>query len=540
MGSSVYVQPPCQGGGSQENVRPEGKDAIRGTRRQMADDRSPVRTVALVSRDPKRRSAKQETPPRRRRADDGPRVLGVEIDGTFVAAVLVSGGEAQAVYDGAGATTQERLAHVVKQAGHLDAIRVALPLLGASSTPVTVTPDLTNRARFEQVAHRHSGTTPSTTVVAGVIDLTTAQAGQTAPGLALTAPRAAVEETYSALGGDSTRVALPVAHTAPLEGLSLALRYTHAEVTLVVAGRPVATHELPVGGLAPLDQRLGRGSTVGTSRLAAALAARAADLHRSDPDALAELEQYLRLTATQLADIVSRWTLAGHSVPSSVYVHGRGATADRLGEHLADVGLRKSAPGAAERALTLIEPRRRPALVSAYLAAAAHEGAKPAAHFVNPATLATLVTARDKRARSRRTRTLAAAAALFAVAVVAPLAPDAISAANSGAELDKAVSAASQSAGVDPSLIRAQLTQIDKRAAQLPATTAQALLTALSSYDVTELHAAAGQIVVDVRTDDPAAVLDALTAAGLEVRTYHHDRDATQLRLELEQNGPAQ
>lgn len=471
----------------------------------------------------------------RRRSREHVSVLGIEIDDQNVTAVRLDDGQAAAAYTGGGTSVRERLMDVLASAGPVDDVRVALPLAGAAVTATTVTADLARRDQFEAVAHRLTATHPSTTATAGLFDLDGTASGQTAHGMLLTAPKGAVDEVYRMLDRADAHITVPAANAAPAEGLSLALRDAHAEMTLVLGGRVLAVVELPAGGLRDLDSQLGQGTNVGATRLGAALAGAVADVQRSDPQASEALDQYLRRISAQVGDITSRWAMAGHQLPGTIYVHGRGASAPALPALLASTGLRKANVNGLESALTFTEPRKRPQLVTAYLAALAHDTANAASTFVNPTALEAARAAARAQRRSRRRAVAVSAAVIALVLCAGPVVPAAVEAWQAQNELTLAVERVADDRAVPQDTVRSYLSHPDEAAGRADTETASRLLAAVGPGEVTRLDVAPELIELDVSTADPAAVLRAVADAGIDVTSSHHD--STSLHLTVKTTG---
>lgn len=502
----------------------------------MGDEDHLPRTVPAVTRSPKNKpdAAKPPTQASRRfrRPRESVRVLGIEVDTNHVAAVLLEDGRATKTLTGRGATVLERLADVLREAGPTDYTRLALPLAGSAATPMTITADLASRRHFEAAAYRHTHAHPAATMVAGLFDLTGVTAGHTAPGLVLTAPRGPLEEIYQALADAAAAVTLPAAHSAPIEGLSLALRDEHAELTLVTAARVTAVEELPAGGLHVLDATLGQGNTIGATRLGAALTSTGADLARSDPATAEALSAYLRLVVSQAADAAHRWELTGHSVPSTIYVHGRGATAPHLPDLLTSAGLRRSSGNGLETALTLVNPSERPRLVSAYLAALAHDTASPTSTFANPAALASVQAAHRSAVRSHRTRTLALALVAATLTALAPALPAAVDAVSSTQDLTRRTQQAATTLAVPTADIEDYLSRPDEARDALDTEALRHFMDATTDAAVTTLSAQGPVIHATVNTTVPSAVLDSLTSQGFDITHSAHDTATATLTIQ--------
>lgn len=492
----------------------------------MADKATWPRTVARVKQDSvsragaRRRTASAPT----RRGRRAPAVLGVEVDGRRATGVLVVDGHVTQVLHGRGEDAASQAGSVLTAAGPVSALRVAAPLCGTRALPFVATGDLQDRAEFELVAYRRSGASPETSVVAGIFDVDGLAAGQTAPGIVLVAPRAPIDRLYGALGSVEARVASPAAHASPLEGLSLALRDEHAELTLVVAGRVVACAELAAGGLGALDVELGQGTSVGTTRLGDALMARADDIRRSDPAAAAALHRYMSLVASQVAATMSHWALGGHLLPTAVYIHGRGGRAPFLHEALAQAGLGLGTISSIDKALALAEPLVRPRLVTAYLAALSEEHERPQWSFVNPEAVAA---ARARAARSRRSKsrlTLAAATAALALGGAVPFLPASADAWAARQGLDAQIARTASTHAVSEDALRDYLAGVASGEPSGLLATTRMLNAALAGHSLIGVTASKERgLDAQLRTDAPSSAVEAIASVGLVLTASHYD-----------------
>lgn len=451
----------------------------------------------------------------RRRTRPEPAHLGIEIDGPVVTGVVVRGTDATAVEHARAGDLTERVAAVLAAAGPVDHVTVAVTGAPVTATPMVLTsPDL-DRAAFEAAAYAAVGAPPGTTVVAGLVD-TGVPTGHVRSAQVFTAPAALVAAARKAVNRTGAPVMADLACTGPVEGASLVIRYSGAQVTLVRGGRLEAARQLPAGGLTDLDTTLGQGQEVGRTRLEAALTTGWADLSRRDPQAADLLRRYLTLVATQAAATLEEWRLSGHLVPSGVWTHGPGAASDLLGPALRDAGVTPlGCPLAGE--LATAAPTQRPGAVGAYLAAVAYDPARPQAAFPDPALVEQVTRDAARRARRARTRTAVSALVLAAAAIAAPTVAALADRAGAAADLAAATEQARQVGAVVPT-----------DAAPVPVDAVTAAGRAAGQVgDLRDLHVDGTDLTVVVHTTDTAAAarLDAaLTDAGWTVtRTRHHD-----------------
>lgn len=473
------------------------------------------------------------TPKRRKRGADSLVTLGVEVDGDTVSGVLLADGKVTQTFDGVGRSTSERVGSVVKLAGQPPRVRVSLTQNGTVVAPMTATAAMGSRQTFRAAAHERTKTHPATSAVAGMFDLQHVVAGATAPAVVLATASAGVDELYSALGSVTAQVVSTPVVAEQVEGLALALRDTTAELTLVLGGRLRAARELPAGGIAPLDSALGQGTVVGGTRLGAALRSRSTDHIRVDPDAVAELQRYLRAVVGQAAAAVSEWSLAGLEVPRRVYVHGRGATASDLTSALESVGLGRHNANNLEAALASLEPASRPRMVGAYLAATTYNDRRPAEIYPNPVALKVARAAQAQVRRSRRTRTAVWCALLLAAGIAAPLGTQAVQEQLAARAVSAAVGDAAAALGTTPDSVRTALAQ--ERAGET--TVSPELLALVIDAIPGDSHLdglTASPLSINVRLSavrEPADVLAALEGAGLTVVSSAHQASTQELAV---------
>lgn len=460
-------------------------------------------------------SRRHDTPrgSRSRRREPERRVLGVEIDAARVTGVLLVGNTPAQVLHGHGDSIAQRLKDVASRAGPVTAVHVTVVHADATAVPSALTGAMANRAEFTRFAHTLCRTRPELTYVAAITNLGDLTAGSTAPAMVVTCPRPPVDEVYRTLHHAHVRVGTPPSVVERAEGLSLAIRDTHVELSLVNGGRLLASTILPVSGLHQLEQTLGQGNVVGTTRLGAVLHARTLDPRASDPEALGLLDRYLRQVAAQCQQLITAWELAGHPLHRTVYVHGRGATTGLLAGRLTEVGLTVARGTPMDSALApLGDPSDRPALVTAYLSALAAAAPSPPATFPNPAAVRDVV---DQHSRSTRLRRRAWVGAAAVAALAGPLvaaAPATLANISATSAWNSALSAASEQHGVPvPDLEGLARAASDDGTPQ--GTDLADVLTLLTNLPegarTTGLHVSNEQVRAQVQAADPAAVLSA-------------------------------
>lgn len=349
--------------------------------------------------------------------------VGLEIDGGRVTLVESVGDVAvstrSVALDNLDDTMELVLAGYKQRRGDppLRAVLVAPQLV---SRTIDVTPAMRRRAEFESAVYTALPVARDTTCPAGLFFDATAVtgAGDTlSAGAAAVAPRDAVAQAYQALRGRRVEVVPPNFVFTGMDGLWLGLRYSVADLTLVVEGRPVQYRQLRAGGLNAVAGALAdpREPESGMERLESAL-------HRAgvrDTVAENELDRWLRLVAAEAAQTVQFWQRSGDTIPEMLSVYGTGAVAVGAESALSAVGLPVGYPEELVRAMGYLAPADRAQALSAFLAARTVGDSMPFASFANPLAQ---THAAESRLRNRvAVKTIAATLLLGAVTAVSVL-----------------------------------------------------------------------------------------------------------------------
>jgi len=368
--------------------------------------------------------------------------LGLELDGTRATVCTMQDGTVAKVEQFDGDSPADALGQALAATRRQDPVRVLLLTDGILLRRVDLTADHLTREAFTDLAYKATGAPREGTEVAGLFfDTDAVKAGILGSGVAVVAPAGPIHELRDLLRPHPVEVVAPPLTAGGLEGLSLALRHSGAELTLVVDGEPVAYRQLPAGGLAGVEARLGTGAAVGGARLHAALNGNPAQ----DPMATVELERYLRRVLTEARETIETWARQGERAGRDLFVYGPGAAAPQVDVLLRDLGLGRAEQPHVNDALVRLAPRRRLEVVGAYLAAVTYGHGLPQAPFPDPQEVAT-ARARASRAHTGRRRSLAArCAAVILAGAVLPVTAGAVVHHLAGEQLTQALAGA----GVD-------------------------------------------------------------------------------------------
>ena len=344
---------------------------------------------------------------------------GIELDGTRATVVSMSDGSVVDIKTFTEASTEAALAQALATLRAGDPVRITLLTEGVTARRIDLTSATLDRAEFESLTYATTGLPREGTTVAGLFfDVAGLHTGQLGVGLAAVAPAEPVTALYRSLGQRHVEIVPDVFTSGALEGLSLALRHTSADLTLVQDGYPVAYTQLAAGGLAKVAAVLGGGTEAGPQRLRDALATGAP----GDPLAAREVERYLRSVLTEVTDTAAAWVRMGERVSSSIYLHGPGASARILNVLLSDHALSRAEQPDVEAALTAVPPRDRAAVVGAFLNARTFGHDLPQAVFPDPEKVRRARNTYRRTVRRRRRRTFTAAAVIVSTGLFAPIA----------------------------------------------------------------------------------------------------------------------
>jgi hypothetical protein len=364
-------------------------------------------------------------------------VVGVDIDGTRVTVVAISDGGIAGIHQADESTVTGSLTVALATVRRTDPVRVYAAVDGTRMARIDVTAAMARRAVFMRAAYAATGVPEQGTTTAGLFfDASALTADVLGSGVAAAAPAAPITELYELFGPRQVEV-VPAPFTAgALDGVSLALRYSTAELTLVHAGLPVAYQQLPTGGLDTVEATLGSGTAVGRTRVLSAMTGSAT----SDPIAAGALERYLRSVLDAARDTLADWSRAGERTSRTLYVHGPGARSRALGVLLGDAGLERGEAPTLQAALIHLDPNDRAGAVGAYLAASTFGDRMPHTAFPNP-NLVAAAEAAERRARARRRARLYAGLGVLAMAgAVVPTVGGAIDVGVADHQLSTAVS----------------------------------------------------------------------------------------------------
>jgi len=345
------------------------------------------------------------------------RTFGLSIDGDRVTVVETLGDIAVSSNSVVTGSLEDSLTIAlegIKQKRKEAPIRVSLLAPSISMRRMDVTAQLAaSRVDFEDAVFAALPVNREVTAVAGAFFDPEAMVGDAVTaGVAVVGPAERIEEVYRLVGKRRIElVASPLVLTG-FDGVWLGIHHGLADVTLVVAGRPLAYRQLRAGGLNALLAVLGDPGdpSVGPSRVLAALTATAAD-----PVADIEVGRYMRMVATELAQTIEYWRKTGESVPgnSEVLVYGAGGSSQLSENALSEAGFTVVMPDLLLQALSYVPPANRAEAMLALCSAATSGRHMPQASFTNP-LFAALLEAR----RKTRKRMLAAAGGLAALAFV--------------------------------------------------------------------------------------------------------------------------
>lgn len=446
----------------------------------------------------------------RRPRQEGTACLGVEIDQHRVRAVTLRDAHVQAVYTGAGATWQAQLADVLNRAGSVSDIRVALAHPQAVHTAIVATSALRDREQAHAAAYRATGADTSSAHVSLLVHLGDLVPGTTRQAIAVALPASVVDEVHQALPGACVQVCSAAACARALDGATLALRDAHAQLTYTRNGRVELVRDLACGGLSTLEDQLGQGNTVGTTRLGALLIARAQDGPLADPIGWTTLEAYLRSVAHHCAATLRQWALPA-DVP--VYVHGRGASAATLRDHLRSAGLTHREHDDTEAELSQLEPTHRRAGVGALLAARTYDPDRVAEVVDNPSLQAAATRAELVSRRRLRSRVLTATIGLLLLAVAAPAVQPGQDYLSATRQYRTAVTAAAARTGWSEEAVAAAVVNASGDA--LRTADALALLSHLPDATVSEIRTTTEGLQMTLRDTTLQAVLAAVGQSGV-------------------------
>jgi hypothetical protein len=324
--------------------------------------------------------------------------IGLEVDGDHVTLVEVSDGLAVSARSVAHPSMDSAISLALAGYKHHrsdPAVRVVLASPGINLRRIDVTASMLQRRVFEDAAFTAMPVPRETNTTAGIFfDPAALLNDLITPGVAVIAPTNQVDRVYEALGRRDSELVAPPCVFSGLDGVWVGLRHRTADVTLVVAGRPVAYRQLRSGGLDTVNSSLGDN---GSLRLQSTL-------NRSgmaDQIAGAELNRYLLNVAAELRQTVDYWQRSGESVPGVIYAYGAGATAPGLVTALADQRLEVGMHPEVERRLVYLPAAERAGAVSAFLAAVSAGADMPQVAFVNPYAIAH---EQENRRRDRRAR----------------------------------------------------------------------------------------------------------------------------------------
>lgn len=347
--------------------------------------------------------------------------LGIELDGVRATLVEVTGHSAVTSRTVVGKTPADALTKAlegVKPGKKAPSIRVSLVSSNAAVRRIDVTSKaLTDRAAFEKIVKDTIPNSAENTSAAGLFFNAEELVGDNiGAGIAAVAPAEEVEDAYRALSAFPDAEVVPPAFTlVGLDGFHLAVRYSNADLTLVVNGNPVANRQLPVKGLATVAEALAPGA-LGFERLEATLN----NTGTPDPIAFNALDAYLRELVSQVVKTRTAWLAQGLTVPSDLFVLGVGAHIYDLINHLEDVGLNKTTNEELVRKLVYIPLAEREAATGAFLAGATY-GEGHAAAYPSPVALERALAARKRAQSGKRVLIGLLALTIPAVAYFGPI-----------------------------------------------------------------------------------------------------------------------
>lgn len=340
--------------------------------------------------------------------------VGIELDGTRATLVEVTAGQAVQVRSYTGVSGADAVKQAVASLGtgrKTPPIRLSLVATTISVQPLDVSRGmLTDRKIFtDEVYKKMPRISQEATTVAGLLFNADSGTEAMSAGIAAAMPSDPVDEAYKVLPATFDVEVVPTPFVfSNADGLHLSIRYSNADLTLVVDGHPVAYRRLPGGGFDDLARTLGGDN--GLERLRAA----SEGLPGSDLIAKEELSRYLRKLVEEVVKTTTLWKRNGLEVPDVVHPNGVGGRVVELVDHLSDVGYAVHAHDDLVRAMAYIPMGERELAVGAFLAGRSAGEGEPYSSF--PSTVL-LERAAARRAATRRSKRLG----LIIAAVVLPL-----------------------------------------------------------------------------------------------------------------------